>query len=89
MPVAPRQHARARGHNAERPITGRRGIPDRVPRLLTGPTRTKLKTEIVMKPCGHTQPVSTCPHCQRAQLARWRRQPVAVTPKSNLTRKES
>jgi len=24
-----------------------------------------------VKPCGHTQHVGTCPHCQQAQLNRW------------------
>jgi len=28
----------------------------------------------VRKPCGHKLHVGTCPHCQRAQLARWRAQ---------------
>jgi hypothetical protein len=42
-----------------------------------------------MKPCGHTRHVGPCPHCQRAQQARWQRQLDAVTPKSNLVRKES
>jgi len=42
-----------------------------------------------MKPCGHVCHVGACPHCQRAQLARWQRQLAAVTPKSNLARKES
>jgi hypothetical protein len=26
------------------------------------------------RPCGHVHHVGTCPYCQRAQLARWRRQ---------------
>ena len=42
-----------------------------------------------MKPCGHIRHAGACPHCQRAQLARWQRQLAAVTPKPNLARKES
>jgi hypothetical protein len=42
-----------------------------------------------MKPCGHTRHVGTCPHCQRAQLARWQRQLATVTQNSDLARKES
>jgi hypothetical protein len=42
-----------------------------------------------MKPCGHARRVGTCPHCRRAQLARWQRQLIAVTPTSNQARKES
>jgi hypothetical protein len=39
-----------------------------------------------MNGCGHTHHVGTCPACQRAQLARWRRQleeavrPAHVSP---------
>jgi len=32
-----------------------------------------------MTPCGHTRHVGTCPHCQRAQLARWRAQLIAAS----------
>jgi hypothetical protein len=32
-----------------------------------------------MTPCGHTRHVGTCPHCQRAQLARWRAQLLAAS----------
>jgi hypothetical protein len=31
------------------------------------------------KRCGHKRHVGTCPHCQRAQLARWRSQLIECT----------
>jgi len=42
-----------------------------------------------MKPCAYVRHVGTCPHCQRAQLARWQRQLTAVTPTFNLARRGS
>jgi len=38
--------------------------------------------------CGHSRHVGTCPECQRAQLARWREQLLAVqaeSPRSSST----
>jgi len=38
--------------------------------------------------CGHSRHVGTCPECQRAQLARWRAQLLAVqaeSPRSSST----
>jgi hypothetical protein len=31
------------------------------------------------KPCGHQHHVGFCPDCQRAQLARWRKQLIECT----------
>lgn len=31
------------------------------------------------RPCGHMHHIGTCAHCQRAQLARWRRQLIEVS----------
>jgi hypothetical protein len=31
------------------------------------------------RPCGHSHHIGTCTHCQRAQLARWRRQLIEVS----------
>jgi hypothetical protein len=34
----------------------------------------------LVKQCGHTRHVGTCPVCQRAQLAKWQAQLAQVRP---------
>lgn len=69
-------------------MTWRRAEPQRAPRL-----RLRIHKRDVRgasdEARSHTRHVGRCPDCQRAQLARWQHQLAAVTPKSNLARKES